>query len=110
MTITELATHRVENQTRQSVWDMKRTYNIDGHKVRVHLHHDPYSFQRDYRAEVFSTSTLSWNRVHTETTDWGDDFDILFLERARPAQLEAIEILFTHMTQVVSELLEGVTA
>jgi len=46
-------------------WTFEQTYDVDGTKVRVHVHRDPYDFQSRIYSEAWSPALLQWNRVQT---------------------------------------------
>lgn len=101
----ELEQHRVVTDVRQSVWTVRHTYTYGEHKIRATVHMDPYKFQSDFYAEVFSPVTLSWNRVHTESESWYDGIHALSSDRITVEQWETIESLMLHMVSVAQDLL-----
>lgn len=46
-------------------YTLETTHLIEGHKVRTHIYRDSYDMQNRIYAEVWSPTTLSWNRVIT---------------------------------------------
>lgn len=104
--IAELKQHATTSDTRQSVWTRRRTFVVADHKVRTTVHMDPYKFQSDFYVEVFSPTTLSWNRVHTESSnEWYDTIHALSSERLTGSQLEHLDSLEMHMVMNARDLL-----
>jgi hypothetical protein len=104
--IQELEQHKTVSDTRQSVWTRRRTFVVAGHKVRTTVHMDPYKFQSDFYVEVFSAASLSWNRVHTESSDdWYDTLHALSSARLTGSQLEHLDSLEMHMVMNARDLL-----
>jgi hypothetical protein len=107
----ELLSHRVVTQARQSVWDVRRTYTFNGHKLRVTIHHDPYEFQADAYLDVFSARDLKWNRVHTlPTEEWYEFLDVLFIEKFSVQNLRDIDAVCERLVGIGCDILEGVEA
>ena len=46
-------------------WTREVTVRLLGHKVRAHVYRDSYPFQSRIYVEVWSPTTLSWNRIQT---------------------------------------------
>jgi hypothetical protein len=46
-------------------WTREATVTWSGHKIRVHIERDSYDKQSRIYSEVFSATTLSWNRVQS---------------------------------------------
>lgn len=106
MEISELKEHATITDTRQSVWTRRRTFAVGEHKVRTTVHNDPYKFQADFYVEVFSPMTLSWNRVHTASSDdWYSLIDALSTARLTGSQLQHLDSLEMHMVMNARDLL-----
>lgn len=107
----ELIAHRVEQQVRQSVWDIKRTFTWCGHKIRVTIHHDPFDFQAAYFVELFNSRDLKWSRVHdAETSLYHKRIDTLWLKKMPAETRDEVELLISYLVTVAQDLLEGVDA
>lgn len=96
---TELENLRTQDQTRQSCWVSKRTWEMGGHKVRTVVRHDPYKFQADYYVEAFSPTNLKWSRLDTASRDeWHEQVDALWLdERIKEQTRRNIALLHNHL-------------
>lgn len=105
MDIEELITHRTVSQTRQSVWNVRRTYKVGDNKMRVDIHHDPYQFQAYAVLELLSPD-LKWNVVHTlPTEDWYSYLDVLYVEKFTYEHFEAIDQINEILTKIGEDLL-----
>lgn len=110
MSTIELQEHRTQDQTRQSCWFTRRTYDVNGLKVRTTVRNDPYTEQCDFYAEVFSPATLSWNRIHSESrTEWAPQIGMLWIDKhTKPEALAAIDRLHLRLITVADDILDGV--
>lgn len=105
MDIEELKDHRTISQTRQSVWDVRRTYKVGDNKMRVDIHHDPYEFQAYAVLELLSPD-LKWNVVHTlPTSAWYSHLNVLYVEKFTAEHLEAIDEINEILTKIGKDLL-----